>query len=104
MEIDVMIQFIQGGMEEEVKHAGTADPNGPGANIEMADLAGLDLRIGPDNTITRGRQVNGCKGSQETSIRGRTVNIGTLGRNGIPDEESFQGFRVMGKVMHQGFN
>jgi hypothetical protein len=99
-----MVQFIEGIAVQKIELAGTTDPDRSGIDIKMADFTGLNVRIGSNDTIVHGCQVDGCKRPQKAPVDGRPVDIGIMDGYGVPDEKSFQGFRVVGKIMNQGFN
>ena len=38
-----MVQLVEGMAVQKIEPVGIADPHGPGADIKMTDLAGLDI-------------------------------------------------------------
>jgi hypothetical protein len=71
----------------EIEIIRLADPDGTGIDVQVADFAGLDIGKGTDDAVPHGGQVHRGKGPQVTAVGRGSVDVGVVGRDGVPDKK-----------------
>jgi hypothetical protein len=97
-------QGLQREAVSEIEVALGADPDHARFDPFMGEFPDLDVGKGAHDAVVQGCQVHGGKGSQKGPFHGGTVDVGVMSGKGVLDTKFFQVFRVVGEVVHKGFD